>query len=508
MKVWYRIWSWLGLGVSLLAATAEDGWFGIRVVDETTGRGIPLVELRTVNHLVFVTDSAGWVALNEPGWMGQSVFFHIQSHGYEHPKDGFGYRGVAVRIMRGGKVEIRLKRINLAERLYRVTGEGIYRDSFLLGIETPINEPLGPAYVAGQDSVFGVPYKGRIHWFWGDTSKLAYPLGHFWMAGAVSDLPGKGGLDPAHGINLRYFTDAHGFSRPVCRLGVETGMIWSDGFLTVPDADGIERLVCHYAHMESLQKVLGHGMAIYNDDLNEFERVRTFDMASFHLFPAQAHVIRHREGDIDYFMSGSVFPNVRVPATLEAVLDPEAYEAWTCFENEAGDGEEKVMRDDDGKLRFEWRRGAKPVGPRECQRLVRSGLIQSEEAPFLPLDVESKEPVVMHRGSVRWNEHRERWVMIAGQQGGTSHLGEIWYSEADHPTGPWRRARKIVTHEKYDFYNPVHHAYLDVGGGRWIHFEGTYVNTFSGNPVATPRYDYNQIMYRLDLDEPKLAGVR
>ena len=75
-------------------------------------------------------------------------------------------------------------------------------------------------------------------------------------------------------------------------------------------------------------------------------------------------------------------------------------------------------------------------------------------------------------------------------------------------TGPWRKAKKVVTHDKYTFYNPVHHAFFDADGGRRIYFEGTYTQSFSGNPVATPRYDYNQIMYRLDLDDPRLAAVR
>ena len=43
---------------------------------------------------------------------------------------------------------------------------------------------------------------------------------------------------------------------------------------------------------------------------------------------------------------------------------------------------------------------------------------------------------------------------------------------------------------------------------RLVYFEGTYVTTFSGNPVATPRYDYNQIMYRLDLADPRLRDVQ
>ena len=41
-------------------------------------------------------------------------------------------------------------------------------------------------------------------------------------------------------------------------------------------------------------------------------------------------------------------------------------------------------------------------------------------------------------------------------------------------------------------------------GGRIIYFQGTLVTTFSGNPYPTPRYNYNQILYRLDLADPRL----
>jgi hypothetical protein len=54
------------------------------------------------------------------------------------------------------------------------------------------------------------------------------------------------------------------------------------------------------------------------------------------------------------------------------------------------------------------------------------------------------------------------------------------------------------------FYNPVQHPSFDEDGGRIIYFEGTYANTFSGNDQQTPGYDYNQIMYRLDLSDPRL----
>ena len=122
---------------------------------------------------------------------------------------------------------------------------------------------------------------------------------------------------------------------------------------------------------------------------------------------------------------------------------------------------------------------------------------------------DAKERVRLHSGSVRWNEHRKRWVMVAGQLGGKSSLlGEVWYAEAEHPTGPFRTAVKIVTHEKQSFYNVCHHSFLDRDGGRFIHFEGTYTSDFSGNPDRTPRYDYNQILYRLDLDSAALQPAQ
>ena len=99
--------------------------------------------------------------------------------------------------------------------------------------------------------------------------------------------------------------------------------------------------------------------------------------------------------------------------------------------------------------------------------------------------------------------------MVAGQFGGKSSLlGEVWYAEAERPTGPFKIAVKVVTHEKQSFYNVCHHHFLDRDSGRFIHFEGTYTSDFSGNPNKTPRYEYNQIFYRLDLDSADLRPAR
>ena len=63
-----------------------------------------------------------------------------------------------------------------------------------------------------------------------------------------------------------------------------------------------------------------------------------------------------------------------------------------------------------------------------------------------------------------------------------------------------------MTHDDYAFYNVAQRPFFDEQGGRVIYFEATYTRTFSGTKVETPYYDYNQIMYRLDLDDPRLRA--
>ncbi len=483
-------------------------FFGILAVDEQTGRGIPLVELETVNHVRLVTDSNGWAAFAEPGLMGQPVYFHVRSHGYEFPADGLGYAGVVLTPVTGKHADIRLKRKNVAERLYRLTGQGIYRDSVLLGKPVPLEQPLGAGKVAGQDSAFAAAYRDRIYWFWGDTSRMRYPLGQFWTAGATSLSPDQGGLDPAEGVNFEYFVGEDGFSRPMARLDVRKGLVWVDAVTTLKDDAGADRLVCHYAHMQSLANMLGHGLAIYDDQTDRFEQLNTLDMDQRWRFPGQAHPVHHRDGDTEYLYLGEVFPTVRVPATLSDFRNSERYESWTCLEPGSSVAHPRFVRDENGRRQYGWRHSTEPIDIAAEWRWLADGTIQPEDACFVPLDIDSGKPIRLHRGSVAWNPHRQRWVMIATEQGGTSFLGEVWYAEAAELTGPWRKAKKVVSHDQYSFYNPVHHTFLDQHNGRWIFFEGTYTTTFSKNSTPTPRYDYNQIMYRLDLDDARLEPVR
>src|SRR5207237_5917054 len=140
----------------------------IEVVDEQTGRGVPMVELQTTSGVSYYTDSNGLVAFEEPGLMNKKVYFGVSAHGYEFPPDGFGIRGVALETRPGGSAKLKIKRINIAERLYRITGQGIYRDTVLLGRRPPVAVPLLNAEVTGQDGILNAIYRGKLYWFYGD----------------------------------------------------------------------------------------------------------------------------------------------------------------------------------------------------------------------------------------------------------------------------------------------------------------------------------------------------
>ena len=478
----------------VFASPANPG-FAILVVDQDTGRGVPLVELRTVNQATWWTDSAGLVAFDEPGLFGQDVYFHVSSPGYVFPADGFGNRGVTLRPAPGGTATIKLRRLNIAERLYRETGEGIYRDSVRLGRPAPLQRPLLNAQVVGQDTVIVTPYRGKLYWFWGDTDRVSYPLGNFAASGATSEWPGRGGLDPGTGVDLSYFVDAAGFSKPMCP-DFGPGLHWIESVMTVPDETGVERLVARVASQKGLVPAYAWHLAVFNDDRAIFESKVRWDWTETH---DSSHPFRATVRGVDYLY---LYPNLRVPRRLDAVGDLTRYEALTCV---AGDGKfrgetAEVERDSAGQPRYTWKPGADRLHRGRLEQLVAAGKLKSGEGGVFVHDIETGAPVSAGRGSVAWNEYRRRWVMLFSAQ-----AGEIWFAEADTPSGPWVYARRVVTHGDYNFYNPTQHAFFDQAGGRVIYFEGTYTAAFSSAKAKTPRYDYNQMMYRLTLDDARLA---
>jgi hypothetical protein len=475
--------------------------FTITVRDAATGRGVPLVELRTADELSWYTDSAGRIAFYEPALMDKEVFFQVHSYGYLPPAGG----GVRLKTTADGSTDVKIRRVNMAERLYRITGEGIYHDSVLLEESIPFSDPLPAGKVVGQDTVAMTEYKGRLFWLWGDTERPAYPLGNFKTSSAVSLLPGKGGLDPDVGVKLEYFVGKDGFSKPMFPHP-KANLVWM-GTLAAVDDKGTERLVASYSAMDGNEKVFESGIAVFNDAAETFETLVKFG-PEHHVRPSDQAF--EKDG---YVYINWPYPTIRIRADLAAFKHPERYEAYTPLVTGTGfDGEKtRLERDEANRLVWDWKPNTAPLNDNRWQSLVKANRVTEAEAHNRIRDTKTGQIVSVHRGSAAYNAYKDCWIMIFNQQFGESFLGEIWISAAPAPEGPWTKARKIVTHHApdsvYTFYNAAHHPVFDQDGGRRIYFEGTYVTTYSGNPTPTPRYDYNQIMYGLDLDDLRLAAI-
>ncbi|MBL8848149.1 MAG: hypothetical protein JNG89_00610, partial [Planctomycetaceae bacterium] len=487
-------------------ARAQDASvpFRIQILDDQTGRGVPLVRLETVNNICFYTDSQGIAAIDDPDLEGRDVFFRIGSHGYEYPQDGFGIRGERVRVTRGAATTFSLKRINIAERLYRLTGAAIYRDSLLTGAPAPIPDSQWNGQVVGCDSTISEVYHGKLFWFWGDTNRLQYPLGNFQSTGATSPLPSRGGLDPAVGVELTIFTGKEGFARGMAEIPGD-GASWLSGLTVLKDdATGRERMLAGYVRVRPPFDVYNSGLAEYDDATETFRSIAEFGKDP--VVSPCGHPILLRTDGVDHVYFGNTIPFIRAPARVESLRNLGEYEAYTCLKAGNRLDDPEIERAADGAPIYAWKRDTPPIGPEEFKKLVANGVLKPHEGLFRIRDRDTGRAVRPHFGSCYWNDYLRKFVFVfVESEGETSLLGEVWCTLGDSPTGPWAYAVKIITHNHYTFYNPKQHPAFAQQGGRIIYFDGTYSHTFSGYPEQTPRYDYNTIMYRLDLGDPRMT---
>lgn len=467
--------------------------FGVQAIDRETKRGIPLVFVRGADR-EFVTDSQGWAALCEPSLLGRTLALGITSHGYDYAAGE-----LTVDAQPGARTRIELTRRNLAQRLYRSTGQGIYRDSILLGLRTPLAAPLLNARVIAQDAVAVVPFRGRLLWIWGFTDRPDYPLGNFGNTGALSDPFGAGGLDPLLGVDARYFTTADGNARPLSDAIPPTPLpTWLSSLFTVVDARGETQVLGIYSKPDAQLAIQASGVVQFDSERELLTTTGSpFPLQNYVLPSGQPLHVQHGASDYIYFGSP-----VRVLATAEAAADPSQYEVFSAFTEQASNA---VVRDTAGAISYAFRKGALESTPR---RLSAAGVPPEQVLAGQLRDVETGSALQTNgAGGQAWLKRSQRFARVMQQVGGSSSfLGEVWYAEADTPMGPWIYARKILSHDRYGFAGPYIHGEHDTAAGPVLLFEGSYTDALAGASFPrTARYHRNQLVYALPLDEPRLA---
>jgi hypothetical protein len=477
---------------SFQAQEKQDHYFfKIRVIDAETKKGVPMVGLVPLTQERYYSDSNGLIAFNEPGLMGKDVYFEVMSEGYEYPQNLEDKRAVTLFTKPGDSAVVEIRRTSVAERLYRSTGLGIYRDSELLGESSPIDHPIINADVIGQDSNLTAIYKGQIFWIWGDTFLPPTYKGSFSVNAATSLLPTKGGLDPNIGVNYNYFQDEKGQSRAMINLK-SPGYVWFDWIMNFKDKNGKEQLVAKYANVNYYFGNYERGIAVFNDDTQIFDAYKSIPD-----WLPEGHTCHHpfigiHDGKALMHLTTN-FSYLRVQPKLESVSNPKTYEAFTCLKQGTtfDTDSPQLDRNKDGKLIYAWKQDTDPVNYDQQEQLIKAGHIQPEEAWIQLTDINTGTRLPnVGRGSVYWNNYRQKWILITGAM-------DTWYSEADTPIGPWVFARKVAEHQSF-LYNPTQQPIFDQNNGEDIFFEGTFTK-FVSTAERVPRYDYNQITYKLTL---------
>jgi hypothetical protein len=485
--------------IAVLVATAccqaNDGPCRIQIVEKGTGWPVPLVELRTTHNVRLVSDNAGLIACDLPEVMGRETWFTVVGHGYEIPKDGFGYRGVRLVPEPGKTLKVEVTRTIIAKRLGRLTGAGMFAESQKLGLERDWRE----SGVFGCDSVQNAVHAGRMFWAWGDTTMPNYPLGIFDMSSATTAVQPLKSFEPPVRIEFNYFLETKyyvdGKPRPrgVAKMP-GSGPTWLSAYVSLPDKAGTPHLVATYVKIKPPLEAYECGLCVWNDRESSFERHKVLWNKSKP--DAQA---REDRGPPFTSLAGASGFNVVTGNSGEAAKQPPAPDGHPAFWTDDAGKKWVLFGNPLPKLRL-------PATFEAWQDPATWEVLKPQES--LPSAADGK-PVKLHTGSIAWNPFRKRWVTVFMQAfGKPSAFGELWYAEADRPTGPWGKAVKVLSHENYTFYNPRLHPEFTPADSPVLLFEGTYTQEFADRPPPTPRYDYNQILYRLDLDDPALRAAQ
>jgi len=470
--------------------------FVLKFVDAATGRPIPLVEVEAFNGLRQVSDNLGHIAIIEPDMAFNNLRLVIRGNGYRYPKlDLLGERAINPQLLPGDYIQVKLERTVAAERLYRITGAGRYRDSILAGRSEQHTDTWLVGRVIGLDSAIPVVWHRRLFCFWGDT---LYP-DRLNLSGSGGMIDTFGSPDPEIPLQVQYFMDKDAYAKPMIETG-SPGFVWIEAVIPLKYGRHGEILVARYVKHKTLEEAVETGFAVFQTLKHKFSVIKRIRSGRHHKSAHAVPVVQNEK------TRWAIQPWEITEAEMQSFTNPDSYFNYSCLEKADTKAElqvegrpYRVRRDRLGRPVFAWAQGGVPCHPSQQKALRQAGLLKSDESWLQLTEVGSGKTSPDFSGSISWNNFRNRWVMIS--QG---HTGEIWYAEADTFTGPWLYARRVVEHDTYNFYNPVHHRWFDRDGGQTIYFEGTYTSFFTRDGYKTPRADYNQVMYRLNLSHPHL----
>ena len=497
----------------------HHGYYRIKLVDVETGKGVPLVMLRTNNYVQMVSDSAGNIAFYEPGMMDTPVWFSVLTDGYElalNQGDNFYFydapydSGVVLTPTADGSTIIYLSRKQVAQRLYRLTGAGLYRDSYLTNaledIPATCKSPLLDAHsgVTGQDTVMTAVYKNKVIWMWGDTvcpiSARQNNCNSYGMytVGATSPVLTSSTTRTASCSKAQLPPDLHYYGvdsdkdtldngthfphmSPMAAFPPLNDNTWIADLIVLNRGEVTESLYANYYKNPGDGESTANGttpitgICKWNDTSSSWFEIG--DIWPTNNFLDGGHTIQllgpnERHDGYVYFNSG-----YRVLAKEEYIIDYRSYEQFK-----------------DGK----W------VKPSSNSDIGGTGNDSG-----------------VNIASIEWNDYLQQYIMIA--EGGIIRMGF-----SSNLTGPWNNLITVGTHSMSgtSCYNLIQLPHMDCDDSSVIHFACTYTSMWSdsihtpdkpstwtsclfglNNKVncapVTPRYEYNNLIYAVDLSSLK-----
>ncbi len=419
--------------------------FRVECIDAENGWPVPGVQLTTSAGHRFVSDNAGVVAIGEPDYYGRSMTFSVTGHGY---RPSSGASSVTLSVKAGGEAKVELARQYRAMRLGRIGGGGLFGESMKVGER--LDEPEDGE--VGRDSVQVKPYGDKLFWLWGDTNVRSYPLGVFNTTASYTANPPFSAWVPPVAPKYANFKNSDGNIRGVIDQPWG-GLMWIFGLVDLKDKKGNAKLggawTCVSGNNANSSGSC-NGLCTWNPDTEKFDITRVLNSStnSCSMFPDGNNMKWTDEKGKKWILFGGPYPWLKIPDSYESWCNPDTWE----------------------KLSYSSRAAT-------CKGSTTS-------------------TVTPKGGQMMWNAAIGKYVAIFYLD---LDFGGLWYAEADSPFGPWYNAEKVCQMDNYNFYNPVVHAESDPTKPYLI-FEATYTDAFVGQPDPTARWNYTQVLYRLNLD--------